>query len=62
MPLPMTGWRKSSHSGDSEDACVEARAHPDRDGVLLRDSKDRGRPALRFSATAWHAFLRGRLG
>ncbi|MFD3481870.1 DUF397 domain-containing protein [Streptomyces sp. NPDC058665] len=32
-----------SYSGDFEDACVEAHARPDGDGVLIRDSKDRAR-------------------
>lgn len=56
MPLLSNGWHKSSYSSDFEDACVEARVRPGGDGVLIRDSKDRTRPALTLSATAWNAF------
>lgn len=56
MPLPLTGWHKSSHSSDFEDACVEASVCP-AGGVLIRDSKDRSRKPLAVSAAAWHSFL-----
>ncbi|MGW6866144.1 DUF397 domain-containing protein [Streptomyces sp. NPDC054901] len=59
MPLPSTGWYKSSYSSDFEDACVEASANPD-GGVLIRDSKDRSRSPLPVSAAAWHSFLAAR--
>ena len=48
------GWRTSSYSYDSG-ACVEVAPAPD--GVLVRDSKDRGGPALTVPTTAWRAFL-----
>ncbi|MGW3100036.1 DUF397 domain-containing protein [Streptomyces sp. NPDC001102] len=59
MPLPSTGWHKSSYSSDYEDACVEARARVGGSGVLVRDSKDRSRRPLTVSGAAWHAFLGG---
>lgn len=48
-------WRKSTHSGNAETACVEvagAAAH-----ILARDSKRPGGPRLSFTASAWNAFL-----
>lgn len=45
-------WVKSSYSG-SEANCVEV-AVPD--GVLVRDTKDRGGPVLRFAPAAWRLF------
>jgi hypothetical protein len=43
---------KSSYSG-SQANCVEVAV---RGGVLVRDTKDRGGPALRFTPAAWHRF------
>ena len=48
------GWRTSSYSYDSG-ACVAVAPAPDR--VLVRDSKDRGGPALTVPTAAWRAFL-----
>ena len=48
------GWRTSSYSNGGG-ACVEVAPAPD--GVLVRDSKDRGGPALTVPTTAWRAFL-----
>jgi hypothetical protein len=48
------GWRTSSYSYDSG-ACVEVAPAPE--GVLVRDSKDHGGPALTVPAAAWRAFL-----
>lgn len=51
-------WRKSSYSGPDNGDCIEVA-----DGlpgvVPVRDSKDRGRPALVFGAEAWAAFVGG---
>jgi hypothetical protein len=47
-------WFKSSYSGSSGDNCVEVAVH--RTAVLVRDSKDTGRPALAVSRNAWAAF------
>lgn len=49
---PLT-WRTSSRSQGTN--CVEVAAHLG--AVLVRDSKDRGGPVLRFSHDAWSAFL-----
>ncbi|GAB3117521.1 hypothetical protein GCM10027160_28220 [Streptomyces calidiresistens] len=57
------GWRKSSYSGGTENACLEVR-----DGVPgvvpVRDSKAPAGPALTVPETAWAAFVRhlGRTG
>ncbi|MEU7475440.1 DUF397 domain-containing protein [Lentzea sp. NPDC042327] len=49
-------WRKSSHSGGSEDsACVEVSLGHD---ALVRDSKNPTGEVLVFSTPAWRAFLR----
>lgn len=47
-------WRTSSRSG-SEGDCVEVAAFTDMIGV--RDSKDRGGPALTFAPAAWSGFV-----
>ncbi|OEJ96154.1 DUF397 domain-containing protein [Streptomyces thermolilacinus] len=57
MPLPSTGWHKSTCSGDFEDACVEVRARAGGAGVRVRDSKDRTRRPLDLSTAAWQTFL-----
>ena len=46
-------WRKSSYSGNGGSNCVEV-ANESR--VLVRDTKDRTGPTLRFTADAWKAF------
>ncbi|WP_328418489.1 DUF397 domain-containing protein (plasmid) [Streptomyces violaceus] len=60
MPLPSTGWHKSSHSSDFEDACVEVRVIADNDALLIRDSKDRSRGPMTVSAASWRTFLASR--
>jgi hypothetical protein len=45
-------WVKSSYSG-SEANCVEVAV---RDRVVVRDTKDRTGPVLRFSPAAWREF------
>ncbi len=45
-------WIKSSYSG-SQANCVEV-AVPDR--VIVRDTKDRTGPVLRFTPAAWREF------
>jgi hypothetical protein len=46
-------WRKSSYSGNGGGDCVEVgRA----DRVLVRDTKDRTGPVLRFSPAMWRSF------
>ncbi|MFI0791192.1 DUF397 domain-containing protein [Micromonospora rubida] len=48
-------WRTSSRSGGDGD-CVEVAGFGDAVGV--RDSKDRGGPALSFESAAWAGFVR----
>jgi hypothetical protein len=47
-------WRKSSYSGNGGGNCVEvgdaARV------VIVRDTKDRSGPVLRFSPAVWRRF------
>jgi hypothetical protein len=49
-------WRKSSLSQASD--CVEV-AFVQRDQVLVRNSKDREGPLLRFTPAEWKAFVAG---
>ncbi|MFY1650869.1 DUF397 domain-containing protein [Solwaraspora sp. WMMB762] len=51
---PAHGWFTSSRSANNA-ACVEVRLSADTIGV--RDSKDRGGPALAFDPAAWTGFL-----
>jgi Domain of unknown function (DUF397) len=46
-------WRKASYSA-SNGGCVEVADHSDR--VLVRDTRDRTGPVLRFSPAAWCVF------
>jgi hypothetical protein len=50
-------FRKSSVSGASNPACVEVGFETS--AVLMRDSKDRGGPVLRFTVAEWKAFVTG---
>lgn len=47
-------WRRSSYSGNGGGTCVEI--GDARRGVLVRDTKDRSGPMLRFTAEAWRRF------
>jgi hypothetical protein len=50
-------WRKSTYSGANGD-CVEVAGNLP--GIVaVRDSKNRGGPALVFPRPAWRAFLSG---
>ncbi|MGC9478818.1 DUF397 domain-containing protein [Streptomyces sp. WG4] len=57
MPLPSTGWHKSSYSTEFQEACVEACVAAAGTGVRVRDSKDRDRRPFSVSARAWSSFL-----
>jgi uncharacterized protein DUF397 len=48
-------WHKSSYSNGSGGDCVEV-AQP-RSGLVVRDSKRRSGPVVRFRADAWGAFV-----
>ena len=51
-------WRKSSRSGSNGGQCVEVASNIP--GIIaVRDSKDRGGPALAFTPAEWRAFLSG---
>ena len=47
-------WRKSSYSGNGGGDCVEVGGSARR--VLVRDTKDRTGPMLRFTPAAWRRF------
>jgi Domain of unknown function (DUF397) len=47
-------WRKASYSSNGGGECVEVGEA--RRGVLVRDTKDRTGPVLRFSSAAWRRF------
>ncbi|MFI6414410.1 DUF397 domain-containing protein [Streptomyces sp. NPDC050585] len=52
----LTGWRKSSYSGNEGGSCVEVLAnHPS--GIPVRDSKTPQGPALLFAAGPWSSFI-----
>jgi Domain of unknown function (DUF397) len=50
-------WRRSSACTGADSTCVEVAVGTD--VVAVRDSKDAGGPALRFTAAEWRAFLAG---
>jgi hypothetical protein len=49
-------WRKSSYSGGNGGGCVEVGAQPQAGGVLVRHTKDRQGPVLRFTPDTWKHF------
>ena len=49
-------WRKSSYSGGNGGECVEVGAQAQVGRVLVRDTKDRQGPVLRFGRGAWRRF------
>jgi hypothetical protein len=48
-------WRKSTYSSNGGGECVEV--GDARRGVLVRDTKDRTGPVVRFSPDAWRRFV-----
>ena len=52
----LSGWRKSSHSGNDADSCVEV-LDGFASGVPVRDSKNPHGPALVFPETSWSSFV-----
>jgi hypothetical protein len=57
--MPMN-WVKSSFSF-ADGNCVEVAAVPEQ-GAAVRDSQDPDGPKLRFTASAWRAFVDERKG
>ncbi|MEU2431285.1 DUF397 domain-containing protein [Streptomyces sp. NPDC007861] len=52
----LSGWRKSSYSGNESGSCVEVLdGHPS--GVPVRDSKDPHGLALVFRCAVWDSFV-----
>ncbi|MDT0546614.1 MULTISPECIES: DUF397 domain-containing protein [Streptomyces] len=52
----LSGWRKSSYSGNNADSCIEILdGYPS--GVPVRDSKTPHSPMLVFPADSWSSFL-----
>jgi hypothetical protein len=49
-------WRKASYSGNGGENCVEVADNKSR--VLVRDTKDRTGPILRFTPDAWRTFAK----
>jgi hypothetical protein len=50
-------WRRSGACTGADSTCVEVAVGADE--VAVRDSKDAGGTALRFTAAEWRAFLAG---
>ncbi|MEU8267845.1 DUF397 domain-containing protein [Sphaerisporangium sp. NPDC049002] len=56
MDLSAAKWCKSTRSGPDGGQCVEVATNLP--GVVaIRDSKNRGGPALVFARGEWHAFI-----
>ncbi|WP_250214128.1 DUF397 domain-containing protein [Acrocarpospora catenulata] len=53
----MPAFTKSTYSGADNNNCVEVAFVLDE--ILVRDSKDRRGPVLRFTRSEWEAFLAG---
>ena len=49
-----SGWRKSSYTTSNGGNCVEVAGRESR--MLVRDTKDRTGPMLRFAPDAWRRF------
>ena len=49
-----SGWRKSSYTTSNGGNCVEVAGRESR--VLVRDTKDRTGPMLRFAPDSWRRF------
>ncbi|GAB2794471.1 DUF397 domain-containing protein [Streptomyces daliensis] len=50
-------FRKSSYSGETNDACIEVADNVPDAAVRVRDSKDTTRPALTIGRDTWHHFV-----
>ncbi len=56
IPRRSDTWRKSSYSSQTN-SCVEVRITDT--GVLVRDTKDRSKPAHTYTHAEWRAFTLG---
>jgi hypothetical protein len=54
LDLTAMHWRKSSHSGQGGEDCVELADLPN--AVAVRDSKNPDGPRLTFAASEWATF------
>jgi hypothetical protein len=50
-------WRKSTYSGENDDACVEITARQFLTAIPIRDSKNPQGPAITPTPTAWATFV-----
>ncbi|MCT4357743.1 DUF397 domain-containing protein [Streptomyces sp. Je 1-79] len=57
----LSGWRKSTYSGNESGSCVEVVDHHPA-GVPVRDSKAPAGPALVFPPSVWSTFVAGLKG
>ncbi|MFG2642553.1 DUF397 domain-containing protein [Streptomyces sp. NPDC048370] len=57
----LSGWRKSTYSGNESGSCVEVIDHHPA-GVPVRDSKTLAGPALVFTPSVWSVFVTGLKG
>ena len=58
VDLSRLAWRTSSYSGANGN-CVEVAGDAGTSLIAVRDSKDRGGPALILTAGQWRAFAAG---
>nr|WP_121434571.1 DUF397 domain-containing protein [Actinomadura pelletieri] len=56
MDLTHADWRKSSHSGEISNTCVEVATNLPA-VVAVRDSTNPTGPALLFSSATWRTFI-----
>jgi hypothetical protein len=56
IDLSHAQWRKSSHSGNGNDTCVEVA--PVQTVIAVRDSKNPAGGTIGFTRTEWRAFVR----
>ncbi len=57
--MPLTTWRKSSFSTESDGNCVDVAVALT--AVAVRDSKNTTGPILNFDSNGWHVFVTGTL-
>ncbi|WP_315986896.1 DUF397 domain-containing protein [Streptomyces sp. ME109] len=60
MAAHASAWFTSSYSNGAGGECVACARRVD--GVLVRDSKERGGPVVAFRSTPWQSFIDGMEG